>query len=363
MNFKIFFIIPFLTKGGAQRVVTNLSNHFISKGYSVFILILNDCEIGYELDKRIQVVHIIKGRNSNLLVRTLNSFKTFSRIYSLVRKESPDCVVSFITSANMWTGLICSILNIPYFVSERTVTSRTLDTYHPLVKKIIQFVYKRSVGIVVPSIGIRAELRDKHKLSNIKVIKNPVTSFAPLTNKNVHSRPFILAVGRLNYVKGFDLLIEAYSMIRSKAVDLIIVGEGKDRARLTDLIHSKGLSGSVFLAGRKANMQDYYDQCDIFVLSSRNEGYPNVLIEAMSAGCASIAFDCQTGPSEIIDNGINGLLIKNGDVRMLADAIDLLISDKELREKIAEQARLVAEANSMQDIANEWENLLVNHKL
>lgn len=362
MKFKIFFIIPYLTKGGAQRVVTNLSNHFINKDISVFILILNDCEIGYSLDPRIKVIHIIKGRNTNILHRLYNTARTFRKLYSLVSKESPDCVVSFITSANMWTGFICNLLKVPYFVSERTVTTRTLDTYNSFNKRIVQFFYRKSKRIVVPSIGIGAELMQKHNLNNVTVIKNPVTPFSPLTNQIVHNRPFILAVGRLNYVKGFDLLIEAFSMIESKEIDLIVVGEGKDRNRLMGIIDKKGLSGSVFLPGKKANMQDYYDQCDIFVLSSRNEGYPNVLIEAMSAGCAAIAFDCETGPSEIINNGVNGLLISNGDTKMLADAIDLLMTDQPLKARISREAKLIGQSNSMDDIADEWENLLVNHK-
>lgn len=361
MKQKIFFIIPFLTKGGAQRVVTNLSNYFINKNYSVSIIILNDCEIGYHLEDGINVIHLIKGRSTNVFSRLIKTATTFTKLFSLVKKESPDFVVSFTTSANMWTGVICNMLRVPYIVSERTVPSRSLDKFNPLVKSIVRFLYQKSNAIVVPSNGIREELMRNNRLHNIQVIKNPVTVFNPVNNKKVHNRPFILAAGRLNDVKGFDLLIEAYSKVKSKEIDLIIVGEGEEREPLTKLIADLGLSEFIFLPGRKSNMQDYYDQCDMFILSSRNEGYPNVLIEAMSAGCACLAFDCETGPSEIIENGVNGLLIKNGDISTLADAINLLIADTVLKEKLGNEAKLIGVANSMDDVAAEWENLIVNH--
>jgi len=355
MKPKIFFIIPFLTKGGAQRVVCNLSNHFITKNYSVFILILNECKIGYLLDDRIKVIFLIKGRSTNLFSRLKNVVLTFAKFYSLIKTESPDYVISFITSANIWAGLLCNMFRIPYLVSERTVTTRTLDTYGFVFKKVVRFFYRKSKAIVVPSIGIRNELVAKHDLHNVTIIKNPITVFNTVSDERVHNRPFILAVGRLNFVKGFDLLIEAFNRLESKSVDLLIVGDGKERSRLEQLVTDKGLSESIFFPGRKDNMQDYYSQCTLFVLSSRNEGYPNVLIEAMSAGCSCVAFDCQTGPSEIIETGRNGVLVENGNVAMLANSINYLLKDNSLRHQLGLEARSIAQGNSIQEIACQWE--------
>ena len=97
----------------------------------------------------------------------------------------------------------------------------------------------------------------------------------------------------------------------------------------------------------------------LFVLSSRNEGYPNVLIEAMSAGCACIAFDCETGPSDIIKHGVNGMLVENGNIESLTKAIDLLSSDILLKESLALNATSIGAANSIEEIAQQWEELIL----
>lgn len=365
MKSKIFFIIPYLIKGGAQRVVCNLSNYLIQNNYSVTIIVLNDCEVGYPLEDGINVVHLFKERRSkSMFSRIAHTVNTFNKILSLCLKESPTHLVGFTTSANMWAGIIGSILRIPFIVSERTVPSRTIGQFNPLVKRFVHYLYKNASSVVSPSEGIQRQLQQistLKDLDNYHIIKNPVTVFNPVTDVRVHHKPFILAVGRLQDVKGFDLLIEAFSNIESKSMDLIIVGDGPSRESLTDLIQKLNLTDSVYLPGRKNNMQDYYNQCEIFVLSSRNEGYPNVLIEAMSAGCACIAFDCETGPSDIIIDGVNGLLVENGNVERLTNSINLLSRDASLKEKLASNATSIGSANSIEDIAQQWEELILQN--
>jgi glycosyltransferase involved in cell wall biosynthesis len=277
-------------------------------------------------------------------------------------KESPDYLIGFTTTANMWAGIVGSIVKIPYIVSERNVPSRTIAQFNPLVKRFVQYLYKKASAVVSPSEGIQDQLQAMNALKdldNYHVIRNPVTPFSPLTGVNVHHNPFILAVGRLQDVKGFDLLINAFKALDSQTTDLIIVGDGPARKNLLELTQKLNLTNRVHLPGRKSNMQDYYDQCEIFVLSSRNEGYPNVLIEAMSSGCASVAFNCETGPSEIIADGINGMLVENGNVERLAEAINAVVNDPTLREKLASNAKLIGAANSIDKIGKKWEELII----
>jgi len=362
MNPKLFFVIPFLTKGGAQRVVCNLSNYFNNKNYRVTIFVLNQCEIGYHLDAGVKVVFLNhrKGRE-NIFYRIFFAVSIFFKLFYHIVKSQPKHIISFTTTANLWTGILSTILRIPYIVSERTVPERTINAYNPIAGKIVCWLYKKATAIVVPSKGMVAELRKNKNLvdtSNIHVIRNPVSIFKDPSNVSVHPKPFILAVGRLHFVKGFDLLINSYNDLKTNDLDLIILGDGTEREKLAKQISSLGLNNSVFLVGRKENVQDYYDQCELFVLSSRNEGYPNVLIEAMNAGCASIAFDCVTGPSEIIENKINGLLIDNGNKALLTQAMRELLADENLKETISKKARLIGEANSMEALALEWEKLI-----
>jgi len=365
MKPKLFFVIPFLTKGGAQRVVCNLSNYFNNKNYLVTIFVLNQCEIGYHLDGGVKVVFLNhrKGRE-NIVYRVFFAFSIFFKLFYHIAKSSPKHIISFTTTANLWTGILSTILQIPYIVSERTVPERTINAYSPIASKIVCWLYKNATAIVVPSKGMVAELRKNKNLlhaNNIHVIRNPVSIFKDPSGVSVHPKPFILAVGRLHYVKGFDLLIDSYNDLKINNLDLIILGDGTVREKLTKQISSLGLTNSVILVGRKENVQDYYDQCELFVLSSRNEGYPNVLIEAMNAGCASIAVDCVTGPSEIIENKVNGILIENGNKVVLTKAIRELLADETLKETISKNARKIGEANSMEALAQDWEKLIKNH--
>jgi glycosyltransferase involved in cell wall biosynthesis len=366
MKGKVFFIIPYLIKGGAQRVVCNLSNYLSKNNYSITIVVLNDCEVGYHLEKEINVIHLFKERrNNSLFARIFHTVVTFYKILRLCIRESPNYLIGFTTTANMWAGIMGTILRIPFIVSERNVPSRTIGQFNPIVKRFVQYLYKNASAVVSPSEGIQKQLQafpNLKDLDNYHVIKNPVTEFNSTTNSKVHHKPFILAVGRLQDVKGFDLLIEAYNRIEGKDMDLIIVGDGPARKTLTSLIHKLNLTESVHLAGRKSNMQDYYSQCEMFVLSSRNEGYPNVLIEAMSSGCAAIAFDCETGPSEIINHAVNGMLVENGNIEKLTDAISAITKDRILKETLALNAKSIGFVNSIDKIGLKWEELLLQDK-
>ncbi|MDB5014302.1 MAG: group 1 glycosyl transferase [Daejeonella sp.] len=365
MKPNLFFIIPYLTKGGAQRVVSNLSNYFSTKDFAVTIFVINQCEIGYHLNDGIKVVFLNNRQDrENILHRVYFALSIFFKLFFNILTKSPKHLIAFTTSANMWTAILGNLLNVPYIVSERTVPDRTINAFHPFIGKIVCWLYKRATAIVVPSKGMVAELRKNKYLTNadnIHVIRNPVSVFRDPSGVSVHPRPFILAVGRLHYVKGFDMLIDSYNDLKNNELDLIILGDGVEREKLTKQISDLGLNDSIFLVGRKENVQDYYDQCELFVLSSRNEGYPNVLIEAMNAGCASIAVDCVTGPSEIIENEVNGILIENGNKVLLTQTMKSVLADPELKETISTNAKLIGAANSMEALAHEWERLIDNH--
>jgi len=174
----------------------------------------------------------------------------------------------------------------------------------------------------------------------------------------VHSKRFILGVGRLSTVKGFDLLINAFAQAAVEDTDLLIVGEGEDRDALNKLIYNLGLSQRIFLVGKKLNLQDYYSQASLFVLPSRNEGYPNALIEAMSFGCSCIATDCEFGPAEIIINEHNGLLVKTESIPALTEAMIRVLNDTALRTKLSHHATGIKTTNDANTLFKTWENLV-----
>jgi glycosyltransferase involved in cell wall biosynthesis len=198
-------------------------------------------------------------------------------------------------------------------------------------------------------------------LENFKTIHNPVNAFADATSDSVYPKKFILAVGRLDRQKGFDVLIDAFSKVRYLDVDLLISGQGDQKENLLRQILALGLMDRVKLVGFKDNLQDYYQQAELFVLSSRNEGYPNALVEAMSLGCPCISTDCEFGPSEIIRHGHNGLLVNPENADDLAQAILDVQTNIILKRRIAKNAQKINQTNSIDSISLKWEHLILSH--
>jgi glycosyltransferase involved in cell wall biosynthesis len=202
----------------------------------------------------------------------------------------------------------------------------------------------------------------------IYVIPNAVE--APPNNSSFSARSetssdptqphWIVAMGRLVRQKGFDLLIEAFSRIadRHPQWSVKILGEGPARASLKKLIVEKGLDGRVLLAGWEPDPVFVLKQSDLFVLSSRFEGFPNALLEAMACGLPSISFDCPSGPAEIIRDTIDGLLVPAEDVGTLASTIDRVLGDESLRQRLSAEAVCVVDRFSAERYFANWDAVL-----
>ena len=169
-------------------------------------------------------------------------------------------------------------------------------------------------------------------------------------------RKNIVAMGRLAEQKGFDMLIEAFAPIARKFRDwgLTIFGEGSLRAELEERLGELGIKDSVHLPGNLRNPFDAIKHADLFVLSSRYEGFPNALCEAMACGIPAVSFDCPAGPSEIIRHGVDGLLVRVLDTDGLAEAMRLLIEDKNMRSKFGRSALNVLERFNPDKIFSKW---------
>lgn len=365
MKNKLFFVINNLHSGGAERVLSILANEFSKQGLSVFVVCLNEAEPGYQISSHVKMINLLKKREKeNIFNRIKYALLIFLRLSNLLIKEKPTCVISFMTTANLWTGLACSLIKTPFIVSERTTPDHTINSFNFFLKRISYIIYKKSKAIVIPAKGIEDCIRN-HKcfkrLNNFKIIRNPLNVFKSPSVKPVNNKKFILGVGRLSYIKGFDQLIEAYSKIKADDVDLLIVGGGSEYENLSNQIEKLGMQKRAKLIGPKDNLQDYYNQAELFVLPSRNEGYPNALIEAMSFGCPCIAMDCEFGPSEIIENEANGILIEANNIGKLTSAMDNLLADESLRAKVASNAQLITQINSIENILPKWKDLILHN--
>ena len=348
-NKKIIFVIPTLTKGGAERVVSLLSQEFERMGYKVKIVIFNN-KVEYKYGG--EIVNINAPASSNYFVKLLRLFQRTLKLRKIFKEENPDYIFSFMESANF----PCILTGKDIVVSIHNNPNRN---YSWLQKIFARFLYKFSnvKKIVVVSKGIEKILNRDYKLDNTTTIYNPIVIDDKYKIQEDLSRyqPYILSVGRLERQKNFEMLIKAYSKTEaSKEAKLLIVGEGSQREKLEKLINNLNLKGKVLLPGQKDNIRDYYLQSEIYVLSSRYEGFPMVLVEALSNRCACIATNCPTGPSEIIKDGFNGLLVENENENALAKAIDRLYFDEELKNKFKNNAQKSIGHLKLEKVAKKW---------
>jgi len=344
---KILFIIYSLGSGGAERVLSTLANYWSDTNKWEIVILTVSSNQFYTIDKKIKKI-CLEDKN-------IKKFKPFLSIYNIrkyIKEENPDIIISFMTQVSIYTIVSSLGLKIPVVISERTPFDVLKDNRKRVMRNIL---YPFADGMVL--------LSDRD-YNNYKRVKNKKVIFNPINITNLEEVSFdkkkrqIIAVGRLIKLKGFDMLIKALSKIDLANWHCIILGEGEERENLTNLIKEKGLEDKVFLLGRKDNIYNYYKYASIFVLSSRHEGFPNALVEAMGHGCASVAFDCQTGPAEIIDNKKNGYLVKAEDINELSKKIAYLIKEENIRKEFFEEALKIKTRLDIEKISQDWENFI-----
>ena len=197
-------------------------------------------------------------------------------------------------------------------------------------------------------------------LSNIIVIPNAITSFSDKVANLVEKK--VIAVGRLSYQKGYDLLISAWQKVHEVIPDwkLEIYGSGELHEELLNQIQKSYLGDSIGICNSTNNIEEVYLESSVLVLSSRYEGLPMVLLEAMSCGVPSVAFACKSGPRDLINNHVNGLLVEDGNVEKLAQGLVTIISDKDLRQRLGRGAYERSLDFSQKRIMKMWQELFEN---
>ena len=271
----------------------------------------------------------------------------------LYRELNPDAVI--IIDAGR------SFVNIPAARRFTTITWEHFNTTvnwhlgHRLSRKIAARYSDCIVTLTQPDAKVYLE---RFHARRACCIYNPVT--IDVSQVAVPDGHYVLALGRYSYQKGFDLLLRAWSAVEVKQDwKLLLVGSGDRQRELVRLCDSLALNDSVEMLPTTNDVVGLYRRCGIFALSSRFEGLPLVLIEAGAMGLPMVAFDCPTGPSDIVADGQSGYLVKNGDTAAFAERMQLLIRDEGKRRQMgAKAAEITRSRFDMHSIMEQWESLL-----
>lgn len=346
---KIAFFIGSMGRGGAERVISILANHYSQKGWDVEIALLLDCTVGYELDERIKVVNLTVGKGSYLKRMPL----WIKKIRNYVKTTKPDRIVSFIGRINVLVLNACRGINIPIIVSERN------DPKHDGRGKFMLWLcnksYKRAAAIVhqtkYEESCFSAELASKSY-----VVPNPVSVSA--FDKSV--TPYrIVTAGRLLPQKNHAMLIDAVAMIKPDFPDikLDIYGDGSLKDNLSNKIKELNMENTVTLMGNVSDLHQRIAEADVFAMTSEFEGLSNALIEAMMLGLVCISTD-YPGADEVVHHGENGLLVPCGDAEKLADVLRNLFTDKELNQKLRNNAKEASKRYRTEEVIKLWEAVI-----
>ena len=290
---KVALVIPTLLAGGAERVMSELANHWVEKGYDVYLLLLRKSDIFYAIDKR---VHIYELQSALPNLYIIDLFRLLIQLRKLVKEIQPDVILSFMTRYNIFSIISCSNLSIPVFVSDRSNISNT----KPLELFLKKITYPFAAGVIAQTDTAKTILEKQVFNKNIISINNPIR---PVQNYDIEKEKIILNIGRLTPEKGQSYLIEMINQIKDKSYRLVILGEGPLRGKLEQQIVDLGVGDRVILPGAVKDIDVWLSKAEIFILSSVSEGFPNALAEAMCAGLPCISFDCNYGPKDIIENG------------------------------------------------------------
>lgn len=374
MSDNIFFFIPDMNGGGAERALLNILKYWPSQSILKPILVVRKLDGPYVVDipKNINVEALETDRSG---LRA--SLYTIIRLAHLLRRYRPSAVVSFLSAPSVFFAIKFSRINCRLIISLQNPIQKlsTDPDFSFIIRKsadsIIRSIYRNSSGIIPIAPGIAHEIISQFNLNTnlVRVVPNSadLTLIREKSSQKTHIKldlpheiPVIVSAGRLVYQKGMDLLIDAIGKINQKReCRLVILGKGKEHDKLQAQINKLSLQDKVTLAGFCENPWSIISKATIFVLSSRYEGFGNVLIEALACGVPVLSTRAPYGPEYILDNGLYGSLVEPNNSDALAKGIDELLSDKPRLSRMSELGKLRAMEFDAPAISNQFYNTVI----
>jgi len=377
---KIMFIVSRYEINGVCRVASDLINSLDKQKYEVLLLAEKIDNYHYPVDEDIKIINLDVASAESFFNKIRNIFRILLKIRKKVIAEKPDIVLSFGDTINCY-ALLATLYcrHIKVIITEHSERFFNHGIKHDfsgikdklafiMYKFLIFFLYRRADSIIAVSQRIADLINKRYMVSRakIKVINNPtnISKIIKMRDEKVDDFKFkkgvyyISLVSRLSPEKKIERLIKSIDILRNKLnVELIIIGDGIDKEKLRETTASFGLTDIVYFLGYKLNPYKYLKNIDVFVLPSDYEGFPMALIEAMVCGVPVVASDI-SATKDIIKDGVDGFLVDAENSAVLSERIYNLIINKELKNRIINQACEKVKPFNLENILWKYENII-----
>ena len=370
---KALFFIPSLEGGGAERVMTEILSHIGSDRIEPVLVLLYQYEHSpYKKDLPGYLKIIVAERASD---NRLDKIKQYAAFMKIIFEEKPHIIISMLTHSNIMSISAKLLFRKRIIIGEHNTLSEVIKTEEGRrmlwfsTTRLVKMFYRFADKIIAVSEGVKADLVEEFNVlpRNVNVIYNPIDlkRISELCNDPVEhiffreGTPVILSVGRLVRQKGFDILLRAFSRVVGEMdARLMILGEGPERESLVRLAKELAITEKVSLLGFQNNPYKFVSKGHVFVLPSRYEGFPMVILEAMACNTPVVSTDCKSGPREILEDGKCGLLVSPEDPDALSMALLKLLKDKKLRERFSRLGKKRAGEFNIKKIARQYEDMI-----
>lgn len=352
---RIMFCLGSMNNGGAERVVSNLSNE-LSKKHDVSITITSSDKSAYELNKNIKLFHLDESKLKESVIK--RTIKRIKKLRKIIKDEQADVIVSLLPEPSFRVLIAKTFLNQKVIVSVRNDPNVEYNNFFK--KFMVKILYTKADGFIF-------QTEDAKKWFSKKIQKKSVIIPNPINEKFI-CKPYIgerkkeiVTVGRLTKQKNQKLLIRAFTLISKKHPNYIlkIYGDGNLKDELHSYISDLCLEDRIILMGKTDNVKEEIFKSGIFVLSSDYEGMPNALMEAMALGIPCISTDCPIGGSKfLIKNNENGILVPVNNAEKLADAMNKIIENRDFSRKLSFNANKICESLNPKIINKKWEDFI-----
>lgn len=356
----IAMLIGSLTKGGAERVMVNLAHYFVEKGYLVTMVTQYQKEDEYFLNEKVKRVISDITVEETTGSRVINFMRRFARLRNIWKEEKPDVILSFIGKNNMMAILTSRFLKIPVAVSVRAEPGQ--EYYHAWMRFMARHLFAKAQGVILQTRRcfdfFPKKVRDK-----AVILRNPVSPVFFRERYEGEREKTIVAVGRVDENKNHEMLIRAFLGIAEEFPDykLVIYGEGECRDDLIKMVREMGYADRILLPGSVDHVEEAIYKTRVFVLPSNTEGVPNTLIEAMLMGLSVVSTDCPCGgPADLIEDGVNGVLVPVGDVALMTERLRYLIKNLHIADEMGRKATRTADIFLPEKVYGAWEEFLVS---